>query len=408
MIDAHLSFRHERPRRLHLGISGSVSVYKVPDLVRQWQDTGLSVSVTLTEAARRFISPLTFAALGASPVYTKLFDDALAPSPFAHLEPGQVADAFIIAPASAATLARLASGAADEILSCQALAFPGMQEGRMVLAPAMNPHMWANEATRANVDILRRRGCVFVEPGMGRTACGDEGQGRLADLREIHVAGLRALAPRDMAGKRVLVTLGPTREGWDSLRFWTNPSTGMMGASAAVAAWLRGARVDAVCGPGTPWLPSAITRHNVNSAREMLDAASAVWAEADVGVFTAAVADFAPERAEPGKFKKSRAPEGFSLRFMPTPDVLRTLAEVRRPHQKVIGFAAESTELEHSVRSKIVSKKADMVVGNLLQDGFGTTTDRVFVADCRGREEHWPSMSKPEIAWRLFSWLLSL
>ena len=235
-----------------------------------------------------------------------------------------------------------------------------------------------------------------------------DAQGRLADVREIYLAGLRALAPKDLAGRRVLVTLGPTREAWDGLRFWTNPSTGVMGASVAVAAWLRGAVVDAVCGPGTPWLPQGIARHNVTSARDMLEAASAVWPRADVGVFTAAVADFAPEAGASGKFKKSDAPDGFSVRFTPTPDILKTLAADRRADQKVIGFAAESSGLERSVRGKLVSKKADMVVGNLLQDGFGTAEDRVFVADSRGREEQWPSLSKPEVAWRLLSWLLSL
>lgn len=407
MIDAHLAFRCER-KRLHLGVSGSISAYKAPDLVRAWQDAGLSVSVTLTEGARRFISPLVFASLGAAPVYTSIFEDPSAPSPFAHLEPGRTADAFVVAPASASTLARLACGAADEILCCQALAFSGMREGRMALAPAMNPAMWANPATQANVALLRERGCLVVEPGVGRTACGEEGQGRLADVREIYLAGLRALAPKDLAGKRVLVTLGPTREAWDGLRFWTNPSTGVMGASVAVAAWLRGAAVDAVCGPGTPWLPPGISRHNVTSARDMFEAASAVWPRADVGVFTAAVADFAPEPGASGKFKKSDAPDGFSVRFTPTPDILKTLAAERRADQKVIGFAAESSGLESSVRGKLVSKKADMVVGNLLQDGFATAADRVFVADSQGREEQWPSLSKPEVAWRLLSWLLSL
>ena len=408
MIESHLAFRCGRQHRLHLGVTGSISVYKMPDLVRQWQDAGLAVSVTLTDAAQKFIGPLTFSALGAAPVYTSIFNDAEAPSPFAHLEPGQVAQAFVVAPASASTLARLATGLADEILSCQALAFPGVREGRMVLAPAMNPNMWANQATQANIRILRERGCAVVEPGWGRTACGEEGQGRLGDLREIYLAGLRAVTPQDMAGKRVLVTLGPTREPWDGLRFWTNPSTGVMGASIAVAAWLRGAQVDAVCGPGVPWLPGGITRIEAGTAARMLEAADSVWSSADIGIFTAAVADFTPEQGGAGKFKKSEAPEGFSLRFLPTADILKTLAAKRRSGQKVVGFAAESDGLEHSVRGKLVSKKADMVVGNLLTHGFGTADNQVFVADASGREEHWPSLSKPEVAWRLLSWLLSL
>ena len=250
----------------------------------------------------------------------------------------------------------------------------------------------------------------MVEPGCGRTACGEEGQGRLADLREIYLAGLRALAPQDMEGIRVMVTLGPTREHWDGLRFWTNPSTGTMGAAVAVAAWLRGARVEAVCGPGTPWLPAGIARHNVGSARHMLEAAASVWPQCDAGVFTAAVADFSPVPPAQGgdkKFKKSDAPDGFDVHFAPNPDILKTLAADRRPDQKVVGFAAESQNLEDSVRGKLVSKKADMVVGNLLQDGFGTLDNTVFVADASGREERWAHLSKTDVAWRLLSWLLS-
>lgn len=391
--------------RLHLGVTGSIAAYRAPDLVRQWQDAGLSVSVTLTAAAQKFITPLTFTALGAAPVYTSLFDDPQAPSPFAHLEPGQVAQALVIAPASASTLARLAQGQADEILACQTLAF----RGRPVIAPAMNPAMWSNPATQANIATLRSRGYAVVEPGWGRTACGEEGQGRLADLREIYLAGLCALAPQDMRGMRVLVTLGPTREHWDGLRYWTNPSTGAMGASIAVAAWMRGARVEAICGPGTPWLPSGIVRHDVDSAREMFETASDLWPQCDAGVFTAAVADFSPEPAGDAahKFKKSSAPDGFSIRFIPNPDILKTLSLSRRPEQKVIGFAAESMDLETSVRGKLVSKKADLVVGNLIRDGFGTADNTVFVADASGREERWTHLSKPDVAWRLLSWLLS-
>lgn len=405
-MEAHLAFHGVGGTRIHLGVCGSVAAYRALDLVRQWQDAGLGVSVTLTPSAGKFVTPLTFSALGAAPVYTALFDDPSAPSPFAHLEPGQTAQAFVIAPASAATIARLAQGQADELLACQALAF----HGAPVIAPAMNPAMWSHPATQANIALLRERGCTVVEPGVGRTACGDLGQGRLADLREIHLAGLRALATQDMRGRRVMVTLGPTREHWDGLRFWTNPSTGLMGASFAVAAWLRGAQVEAVCGPGTPWLPSGIARHDVVSADEMLAAASAVWPRCDIGVFTAAVADFSPVPPAQGsgrKFRKSEAPDGFDVHFAPNADILKTLAATRRPDQKVVGFAAESQDLETSARGKLASKKADMIVGNLLQDAFGRADNTVFVTDAAGREEHWTKLSKTDVAWRIFSWLLS-
>lgn len=413
-MDAHLKFC--RTARIHLGVCGSVAAYRAVDLVRQWQAAGISVGVTLTPSALRFIPALTFAALGADPVYTAMFADPAAPSPFPHLDPGHCAKALVVAPASAASLARLAAGQADELLACQALAF----DGPVVLAPAMNPRMWNHPATQANAALLQARGCRLVRPGCGGTACGDEGEGRLADLREIYLAGLRAVTEQDMAGLRVLVTLGPTREFWDGVRFWSNPSTGVMGAAFAVAAWLRGAEVHAVCGPGSPWLPASdgLTRHDVVSAAQMYRTASAVWPDMDAGVFTAAVADFAPvppsgAASDPGtlpKFKKSAAPEGFSVRFAANTDILRTLAAARRKDrpQRVIGFAAETSDLEKAVADKLVSKNADLIVGNLVQDGFGTASNSVFVLDRRGRKESWRDVPKPELAWRLLTWLLSL
>lgn len=404
-MDTHLVYSFASGRRLHLGVCGSVAAYRAPDLVRQWQDAGISVGVTLTESARRFITPLTFEALGASPVYGAIFDGG--DGPFGHLEPGQCCHAFIIAPASAATLARLATGMADDMLACQALAF----DGPVVVAPAMNPRMWAHPATRANVATLRERGVAIVEPGCGRTACMEEGQGRLADLRAIHLAALRALAPQDMAGTRVMVTLGPTRERWDGVRYWTNPSSGVMGASLAVAAWLRGAHVDAVCGPGTPWLPDAIARHDVNSANEMFDAAHSLWAAVDTGIFTAAVADFRPVPHGAEKFKKADASSGFDIHFTPNRDIIATLGAMRRPGQRIVGFAAETSNLLDSMRGKLVRKNADMIVGNLVgtcDSGFGSATNRVHILDATGRDAELPLQSKPDVAWSILEWLLSL
>ena len=226
-MEAHLRFRAFTGKRLHLGVCGSVAAFRTAELVRRWQEVGLGVGVTLTRAARNFITPLTFESLGAAPVYGDMFSGE---APFEHLEPGQTAHALILAPASADMLARIASGRADDMLSAQVLAF----DGPVVAAPAMTPRMWQNPATQANVDILRDRGVFFAGPEKGRMACNDEGPGRLAELRAIWLAALKALTPQDMEGKRVLVTLGPTREQWDAVRFWTNASTGTMGASLAV------------------------------------------------------------------------------------------------------------------------------------------------------------------------------
>jgi phosphopantothenoylcysteine decarboxylase/phosphopantothenate--cysteine ligase len=405
-LEAHLRFNVLEAARLHLGVCGSAAAFRALDLLRYWQAGGIAVSVTLTPSARRFVTPLSFEALGASPVYGDMFDAHA--GPFAHLEAGKIAQAMVIAPATANTLARLAHGLADDMLACQALA----HQGPLVLAPAINPRMSSHPATQASVALLTERGARLVMPESGSVACGDEGQGRLADLREIYLAGLKALSVQDMAGMRAMITLGPTREQWDAARFWSNPSSGVMGASCAVAAWLRGAEVDAVCGPGSPWLPAGIRRYDIAGAGQMFDAALALWPSAHCGIFTAAVADFAPEPYGSEKFKKAGAAKGFSLKFTPNPDILQTLAARRRPDQKVVGFAAEASgDLGAAVRSKLQTKGADLVVGNRIGQegaGFGSPTNVAHVADAAGREEEWPLMPKTEAAWRICSWLLRL
>ncbi len=434
-MDAHLAFHFAKNRRLHLAVCGSVAAYRGPDLVRMWSDAGIHVSATLTPAATRFIAPLTFEALGASPVYGGMFGGVSegGASPFDHLEPGQTAHAMVIAPASADTIARLACGMADTMVSCQALAF----RGPLVIAPAMNPAMWANPATKANMATLRQRGHIIVEPACGRTACLEEGQGRLADLRLIYAHGLRALVQEELTtcekgdtkpstmgpslvGKKVMVTLGPTQERWDGVRHWTNPSTGIMGASLAMAAWLRGAEVHAICGPNTKantWLPEGygVTRYDVGSAREMLAVSEKLWDSMDIGIFTAAVADFSPVPFGNEKFKKQGQDDGFSIRFVPNPDILATLGNAKKPHQKVMGFAAETDNLLDSMRGKLERKNADMIVGNYIGGvhgssgaGFGSATNAVHILDRHGKTAEIPQQSKADVAWSALSWLLDL
>lgn len=404
-MEAHLNFEVFSGRRLHLGVSGSIAAYKALDLLRAWQDVGLKVSVTLTEAAKRFVGPLSFEALGASPVYDHMF--APGQDPLAHLAPGADAEVMVIAPASAATLARLSGGSAEEMLSAQALAFAGP----LVLAPAMNPRMWANAATQANWQTLLERGCLGVIPGVGRTACLEVGEGRLADLRDIYVAALRCLAPQDLKGKQVLLTLGPTREFWDGVRFLSNPSSGLMGAALAVAAWLRGAKVVAVCGPGAPWLPRDIERVDVVSAREMMAAASEYFPAADYACFCAAVADYHPAQRSAGKLKKTELGKDVQLPLSPNPDILATLAADKKEKQRVIAFAAETEDLARHATDKLERKNADMLVGNLVnqpESGFGGVNNTVQIWDRQGRHEQLPPMAKTEVAWRVWDWSLQL
>lgn len=405
MIDKYLLFHSQESLQIHLGVCGSIAAYRAIDLVRFWKDVGLSISVTLTPAACNFLTPLAFSAVGASSVYTTMFGDgSCSYYPYTHLEPGKTSQAFIIAPASAATISRLSHGQADELLACQVLAFPGQP----IIAPAMNPYMWNHPSTQQNIKILQERGCIIIEPDQGHVACGDEGQGRLADLREIYLIGLKSITPQDFAGLRILITLGPTREPWDGLRFWSNPATGIMGSSLAIAAWMRGAEVHAICGPGSPWLPSGIHYYPVTTALQMFEAAEGIWSSADIGIFVAAVSDFAPEKGPEGKFKKNEVVDGFTLRFVRNTDILEKLSCNRKRNQKIVGFALESEHLEQAVQNKLYTKKADMIIGNYIKDGLACLSSTVFVLDRNGREARWETMTKTDIAWRILSWLKSL
>lgn len=401
-LPSHLRFTGFHDKRLTLGVTGSIAAYKSLDLLRLFISSGVRVSVTLTRGAVQFIQPLSFQSLGAH-VSGDLFDPDT--TPYAHLQPGREDQAMVIAPVTANTLGRIAHGLADDMLSCQALSFPGP----LVLAPAMNPNLWHAQATKENVSVLQRRGHVFVGPVPGDVACGDHGFGRMAPLEHIYVCGLKALTPQDMAGRSILVTLGPTREGYDPVRFWSNPSTGAMGASLAMAAWMRGAEVHAVVGPGSPWLPDAIHRIDVSNAREMFKASQAIWPRVDIGCFTAAVADFRPKEQLHGKLKKADVQDGFTLEFVPNPDILRHLSAQRNPGQLCIGFAAETSELHTLATAKLADKKLDMIVANRIDvpdSGFAVDTNRVCVLDRFGRHEEWPLLPKTEIAWRIWDWLL--
>lgn len=408
-MDTPLLFSGFLGCRAHLGVTGSIAAYKALDLLRRLQKAGCTVSATLTASAQRFVTPLSFQALGAAPVYSEMFGPAEgAGGPFGHLEPGRTAELLVIAPATANILAKLANGLADDMLSCQALAFPGP----VVVAPAMNPNLWAAPATRENMDRLRGRGVVCVGPVAGEVACGDQGKGRLAETEDILAACLRALSPQDLAGRKVLVSLGPTREPWDPVRFWSNASSGLMGAALAVAAWLRGAEVTAVCGPVGLRLPEGIRRIDVGTAREMFEACTGLWPDMDTACMTAAVADFRPEPFGDKKFKKDALPDdGLSIRFLANPDILRTLGEHKRTDQTLIGFAAETQALGPQARKKLKAKNLDIVVANRVDkpgSGFGGAENTVTVLDCKGRLEQWPSLPKTEVAWRVWDLLLQL
>ncbi|CAM2061736.1 Coenzyme A biosynthesis bifunctional protein CoaBC [Desulfovibrionales bacterium] len=403
-MKTHLTFTGLHNRRLHLGVTGSAAAYKALELVRQWVGTGAHVGVTLTRATQAFITPLAFTVLGADPVHYVMFDPLAC---FAHLYPGQQAEAFVIAPATANILAALANGLTNDLLSCQALSF----SRPIVLAPAMNQKMWEASQTRANVARLRELGHIFVGPDVGFLACGEMGEGRLARLEHIHLHGLRMLCPQDLAGQRLLLTLGPTHEPWDAARHWTNPSSGRMGAALAVVAWLRGATVTAICGPCDLWLPPEIDRRDVHTAKDMDEAAQDLWPCMDIGCLTAAVADFSPVSYGPNKFKKYSLAEEFSISFVVNPDILKRLGVRKRADQLLVGFAAETDRIEEHAAYKLAAKRCDLLVANSIIElgvGFQSATNRVLVLDRNGRQEAWPLLPKTEVAWRIWDWLVTL
>lgn len=398
MIPDHYQFDTFHGKRIHLGVTGSIAAYKALDLTRAFLHLHLQVGATLTASARKFVTDLSFSALGTDPLHTDMFACG---ANFDHLEPS-VADVFLVAPATANILAKMAHGMADDLLSCQLLAY----SGPILVAPAMNPRMWAAAATQENVATLARRGVTCIGPGCGPVACGDTGQGRLAGLDEIFAHTLAALSPQDLRGKKVMLTLGPTREYFDRARFWSNPSSGTMGASLAVAAALRGAEVTAVTGPVDIALPSMIRRIPVVTAREMFEAAADIFPSQDIGCFTAAVADFRPPVCPTGKYKKGGQP--LALTFEANPDILATLSTDKKSWQRTIGFAAESQDLEANARQKLNRKNLDLIVANPIDEpgaGFGAATNRVVVMDRHGRMESWPLLPKTEIAWRIWDWI---
>jgi len=406
----HLRFPCFLGRRVHLGVTGSISAYKSLELLRLLVDAHISVGVTLTASGQRFIGAESFRALGAEVVHTAMFADGPTDDPFAHLTPGRSAHALVIAPATANILAKVAHGLADDMLSTQALAFGGP----LVLAPAMNPAMWAAAATQTNWAALLARGAVGVGPAPGPVACGDTGVGRLAPVEDIFASVLRSLSPKDLSGKTVLVTLGPTREAWDAVRFLSNPSSGLMGACLAVAAWMRGAEVRVVAGPTALTLPPGISVTRVTTAREMLAAATDIWPQADIACCTAAVCDFRPIPPTTGtahKLKKRDLGADLALGLEANPDILRTLGARKRDAQLLIGFAAETDDMLAQARLKLEEKRLDLIVANRLGvpgSGFDSATNTVAILDRLGRVEQWPELPKTEVAWRIWDHLQHL
>ena len=349
--------------RILLGVTGGIAAYKSPDLVRRLIERGADVQVVMTEAAQRFVSPMSFQAVSGRPTRTDLWDGA-AEAAMGHIELARWAQVVLIAPASADFIARLAHGRADDLLSTLCLA----TEAPIALAPAMNRVMWANKATQANVEILVSRGIRILGPASGNQACGEVGEGRMWEPVKL-AESLLAPPPNAglLAGLNILITAGPTRERLDPVRYLTNRSSGKMGFAVAAAAREAGAHVTIVTGPVQLQTPVGITRINVESARDMYAAVHRQVADADVFIAAAAVADFQPVSVAKHKIKKQGI--AVKLDLEPAPDIIKSVADMaKRPF--VVGFAAETDDVENNARSKLKRKKLDMIAANQVGDGI--------------------------------------
>jgi len=395
--------------RVTVGVSGGIAAYKAAELVRALQRQALEVHVVMTEAAGKFVQPLTFAALTGHKVITSLWDDSSSePSAeqngIEHIGEAQWADALVVAPATANILAKFAHGIADDFLTTMYLA----TTAPVLAAPAMNVNMWNHPATQANLEMLRQRGVRIVEPGTGDLACGMVGAGRMAEPDDIADAVLNALGRRhDLAGEIVLVTAGGTREALDPVRFLGNRSSGKMGYALAEAAQSRGAKVILISGPSALHPPSHCELIKITTADQMRQAVLERMTEATLVVKAAAVADYRPINVSDQKLKRSGP---LTIELAPTEDILAEVVRRRRPGQLIVGFAAETSNLMENGRAKLLRKGADaIIVNDVSGDAVGIDADRnaaTFLTLSTSIEMH--EMPKRKLADRILDEILTL
>ncbi len=379
--------------RCLLAVTGSIAAYKAVLVLRALQEEGAVVRVAMTEAATRFVTPLTFASLTGVPVITDTAPPAEGEIP--HVAGGREAEVVIVCPATANTLAKLAHGVADNTVCALLLAAPA----RLLIAPAMNPRMWDHPATRRNVAILEGDGHHLVPPERGAMACGEVGEGRLAEPARIVDAVVEHLGDRPLAGRRLLVSAGATREHLDAVRFLSNPSTGRMGFAIAEAGRALGAEVTLVHGPTEVAVPAGVEAIPVVSAEEMLAALRSHLADCDLLVMAAAVGDLRFPAPLPGKCPKGELPAALTVEA--TPDLLATLAAERRPGQLFVGFAAESGDIEAHALAKLRRKGMDLVVANDITApgiGFASPDNAATLLDGDGGRWELPRTDKRTLA----------
>ncbi|MBE9519996.1 MAG: bifunctional phosphopantothenoylcysteine decarboxylase/phosphopantothenate--cysteine ligase CoaBC [Proteobacteria bacterium] len=393
-------------KKILFGLCGSIAAYKSAGWVRELSKAEAQVTVIMTDAASRFVSSLTLSALSGQRVYTHMFE-ADAGEEMSHISLAADCDLIVVSPASAHTIARLAHGMADDLLSTVILA----ATARVLIFPAMNSKMYCHPATQANCAKLREYGYQVIEPGEGLLACGDEGIGKLVDWQVGRETILSALTQQDLSNKSVLITAGPTWESLDPVRHLSNRSTGRMGYALARTARRRGAEVTLVSGPTSLEPPPGIEVIRVESAAQMYEAVMDRYEQADIVVKSAAVSDYRPAKHLQQKIKKSA--EKITMQMVPNPDILLEMGKRKKRKKKplLVGFAAESRNHLAEGKRKLKNKNLDMIVINDIkgcQTGFGSDTNQITLVDKSGQTEKLPLLSKEECADIIWDRSLSL
>jgi len=380
-----------------LGVTGGIACYKAAEVVRGLRGLGADVKVVMTRAAAEFVTPLTFGTLSGNPVLTGMFEEK-ASGRISHIELTAGADLFLVAPATANVLGKMASGIADDLLSTMLLA----ARCPVLAAPAMNCRMYESPAVKRNIQKLKADGVWFVGPEQGPMACGEYGWGRMSEPADIIGAAVDAVVRSSvLAGRKVLVTAGPTLEDIDPVRFISNRSTGKMGYSIARKAREMGAEVTLVSGPVFIDPPAGVELVNVRSAAEMQKAVEAAAAKADIVIMAAAISDYAPEQRSPSKIKKSA--DSISLKLVKTPDIIAGVARIKKKGRVIVGFAAETENIERNALAKLADKGLDIVAANAVggDTGFASDFNRLMVYGKKGLLLDTGKVTKDEAAFKL-------
>lgn len=385
-----------------IGVSGGIAVYKALDVISKLKKYDVNVDVIMTKSAQEFVTPLSFQSLSQNMVIKDMFEEPKA-FEIQHISLAKKADLLVVVPATANIIGKVANGIADDMLSTTIMA----TRAKVIFAPAMNTNMYTNPIVQENISKLKELGYEFINPACGRLACGDVGDGKLADTEEIVDVILSKLyEPKDLIGKKVLVTAGPTRANLDPVRFITNKSTGKMGYAIATEARDRGAEVVLISGNSNEKVPSGVKFVSVETNEEMLKAVLEEYETSDIVIKSAAVADYKPKVYSQNKIKKG--PGDLTLEMTRDNDILKILGQNKK-HQILVGFAAESNDVLENAQKKLEGKNLDYIVANNITEkdaGFGTDTNRVTIIKRGGESKSLDNMSKRLVGYELFNMIL--